>query len=344
MKIRSFNSVANILAAIFAVCVVVLSPWAMATTDNKPVTIDNFVRAESDTAIQKVHHVAGLGKFFHLRTPAPLDKQDVIRMNRDTLYSSAVLDLSKPATVTLPDTGGRYMSLHVISQDHYMFATSKPGKHTLTQKQVGSRYAYLIVRTFVDANDAKDIAAANAMQDKLSVKGGTGTLDIPKWDQEQLKTAREALNTLAKMGMDASRGLGTKEHVDPLQHLVAAAAGWGGLPEKNAFYEIEVTEKNDGTPHTLTVKDVPVDAFWSITVYNSKGYIEENDRGAYSYNNVTSAANKDGSITINFAGCDDGRINCLPVTKGWNYAVRMYEPRQQILGRSWKFPAAQPSK
>ncbi len=323
---------------------ILLSPWTMAATDSKTVNIDSFVRAESDTAIQKVYDLAGLGKFFHIRTPVPLDQQKVIRMNRDTLYSSAILDLSKPATVTLPDTGGRYMSLHVISQDHYMFATSKPGKHKLTQKKVGTRYAYLIVRVFVDANDAKNVVAANAIQDKLSVKGGIGSLDIPKWDQAQLKTAREALNTLAKMGSDASRAFGTRDQVDPLQHLAGAASGWGGLPEKNAFYEIEVVEKNDGTPHTITVKDVPVDAFWSITVYNSKGYIEENELGVYSYNNVTAKANKDDSITINFGNCDDGRINCLPITKGWNYAVRMYEPRQQILDRSWKFPDIEPSK
>lgn len=341
---KKLTSTTIFLAIVTMAIVVTIIPNTGMADGKEPVTIDNFVRAESDTAIQKVYNVVGLGKFLHIRTPTPLDKQTVIRMNRDTLYSSAVLDLSKPATVTLPDTGGRYMSLHVINQDHYMFATSKPGKHELTQKKVGSRYAILIVRVFVDANDAKDIALANALQDKVTIKGGTGSLDIPEWNQEQLKAAREALNTLAKMGTDASRGLGAKEHVDPLQHLVAAAAGWGGLPEKNAFYEIEVVEKNDGTPHTVTVKDVPVDAFWSITVYNSKGYIEENDRGVYSYNNVTAAANKDGSITINFGGCDDGRINCLPVTKGWNYAVRMYEPQQQILDRSWKFPAVKPVK
>ena len=58
----------------------------------------------------------------------------------------------------------------------------------------------------------------------------------------------------------------------------------------------------------------------------------------YSYNNITAKTNKDGSITINFSACDDGRINCLPISKGWNYAVRMYEPRPQILDGSWKFP------
>ena len=106
-----------------------------------PITIDNFVRAESDTAMRNIVNQVGLGKFGHLRTPTPLDNQTIIRMNRDTLYSPAILDLSTPATVILPDTGGRYMTLQVVNQDHYMFAVSKPGRHELTKERVGSRYA-----------------------------------------------------------------------------------------------------------------------------------------------------------------------------------------------------------
>ena len=34
--------------------------------------------------------------------------------------------------------------------------------------------------------------------------------------------------------------------------------------------------------------------------------------------------------------------NCLPITKGWNYIVRLYRPRQAILDGKWKFPEAQP--
>ncbi len=127
-----------------------------------PITIDNFVRAESDTAIRNIHNKFGLGKFGHLRAPTPLDNQTIIRMNRDTLYSPAVVDLSTPATVILPDAGGRYMTLHVVNQDHYMFEVSKPGRHELTQERVGSRYASLTVLLFVDANNPEDIAAANA--------------------------------------------------------------------------------------------------------------------------------------------------------------------------------------
>ncbi len=146
----------------------------------EPVTIGNFVRAETDTAIRNGVNRGGLGKFLHFRVPTPIDNQPVIRMNRDTLYSSMILDLSKPATVILPDTGDRYMSLHVVNQDHYMFAVTKPGRHELTKEKVGSRYAFLTVRIFIDANDPKDIAAANALQDELKVEGG-GSDEVLIW-------------------------------------------------------------------------------------------------------------------------------------------------------------------
>ena len=87
-----------------------------------------------------------------------------------------------------------------------------------------------------------------------------------------------------------------------------------------------------------------MDAFWSVTIYNEDGYIEENPMGAYSFNNVTAAPNDDGSITIYFGGCEDRRVNCLPISEGWNYAVRMYEPRPEILDGSWTFPRIEPAQ
>lgn len=336
----------HIFAAFSAVFFLLLTPGQAPAADSQPVTIKTFIRAETDVAIKKIYDVAGeVNKIMHIRIPTPIDKQDVIRMNRDTIYSCAILDLSKPATVVLPDTGGRYMSLHVINQDHYSFVISIPGKHKLTEKKVGSRYAYLIVRTFVDPDNPKDIKAANTAQDQMKIEGGgNGPLDIPDWNMAQLSEARAALNTLAKLGGNTANAFGTKKEVAPIDHLVFGAAGWGGLPQKSAFYEISAVAKNDGTPHSVTVKDVPVNAFWSITVYNADGFISENPQGRYSFNNVTAKPNKDGSITINFGECKDGRVNCLPISKGWNYAVRMYEPRHEILDGSWKFPAIKPVK
>ena len=160
-----------------------------------------------------------------------------------------------------------------------------------------------------------------------------------------LAEARKAVSDLAAaVGFDASRAFGRKDEVDPIDHLVGTMAGWAGQPAGTATAIIEGVGENDGeTPHTVTVKDVPVDAFWSITVYNADGYLEPNDLGRNSYNNTSAMPNADGSYTINFGGCGDGRVNCIPITPGWNYAIRLYEPRPEILDGSWTFPAPTPA-
>ena len=102
-------------------------------------------------------------------------------------------------------------------------------------------------------------------------------------------------------------------------------------------------EENDGkTVYKLSVKDVPVDGFWSISVYNEKGFFEKNDLGSYSLNSSTAKRDFDGSTTVQFGNCGNGTVNCLPVTPRWNYTVRLYRPHAEILDGSWKFPEAQP--
>ncbi len=99
---------------------------------------------------------------------------------------------------------------------------------------------------------------------------------------------------------------------------------------------------NDGTTvHRLTVKNVPVDGFWSVSVYNAKGYFEKNAQNAYSLNNLTAHKGQDGAATIQFGGCGEKPPNCLPITPGWNYMVRLYRPQKQILDGTWTFPNAQ---
>jgi hypothetical protein len=118
---------------------------------------------------------------------------------------------------------------------------------------------------------------------------------------------------------------------------------WGGNPEKDAVYLNITPSKNDGkTLYRLNVKYVPVDAFWSLSVYNAQGYFEKNQYDAYTLNNLTAKKNQDGSVTIHFGGCDGKTPNCLPITPGWNYLVRLYRPRTEILNGTWKFPEAEP--
>ena len=86
---------------------------------------------------------------------------------------------------------------------------------------------------------------------------------------------------------------------------------------------------------------MPVDGFWSISLYNAEGYFQKNDLNAYSLNNITSKKNPDGTVTIQFGGCDGKTPNCLPIMKGWNYTVRLYRARPEVLSGKWKFPEAQ---
>ena len=89
------------------------------------------------------------------------------------------------------------------------------------------------------------------------------------------------------------------------------------------------------------MRDVPVDGFWSISVYNAEGYFEPNKENSYTLNNLTAKKNDDGSVTIQFGDCDGKAPNCLPIVKGWNYIVRLYRPRKEILDGTWKFPEAE---
>jgi hypothetical protein len=313
-----------------------------------PVTVDNFIRAESDLYMGVVAlKEDGFGKFEHHRELSPIDAQTIIRMNRDTLYSAAVFDLDAgPVTITLPDAGKRFMSLQVISEDQYSpAAIYQAGEHTFTRESIGTRYMLVGVRTLVDPSDAADVKKVHALQDALRVsQKSTGNFEVPKWDPVSQKKVRDALIVLATTLTDTSRAFGLKEEVDPVQRLISAAATWGGNPRKDAIYLNFTLPRNDGkTIYTLNVNDVPVDGFWSISLYNAEGYFQKNPYDAYSLNNITAKKGPDGSVAIQFGGCDGKMPNCLPIMPGWNYTVRLYRPRAEILDGKWTFPLAQPA-
>ena len=310
------------------------------------VTAENFPRAESDTYFSGIVQRGGFGQFEVNREVTPIDKQNVVRMNRDTLYSAAVFDLDAgPVTLTVPDAGKRFVSVQVINEDQYTpEVIYKPGPHTLTRQKVGTRYVATAIRVLVDPNDPEDLKKAHAVQDafKISQKN-KGKFEVPNWDPVSQKKVREALVSLADTLPDTKRMFGPKSQVDPVRRLIGSASAWGGNPEKDALYLNVLPARNDGTTvHKLTVKDVPVDGFWSISLYNAKGYYEANPLNAYTFNSVTSKKGADGSTTVQFGGCDGKVPNCLPIMPGWNYMVRLYRPRAEILSGKWSFPQARP--
>lgn len=345
MKIRSTISV--LAVSLMAIGAVQAQPAGQLRADSPvPVGVDNFPRAESDLYFGSMVKDGAFGKFLHRREPAAIDNQTVIRLNRDTLYSSAVFDLDAgPVTITMPNASKRFMSLMIINEDHYVpSVTYDAGPHTFTREKIGTRYMVAAIRILVDPADPKDVTQVHALQDAIRAEQkGTGKFEIPSWDQASQKKVRDALLALSTTIPNFTKAFGTKEQVDPVRHLIGTASGWGGNPDKDATYLNVTPAKNDGsTVYKLNVKDVPVDAFWSVSVYNAEGYFEKNADNAYSINNLTASKGGDGGITIQFGGCDGKIPNCLPITKSWNYTVRLYRPRPEILNGKWKFPEPQP--
>src|ERR1700758_3070736 len=178
-----------------------LSFFAMASAaqDGKPVpvTVENFVRAESDLAFAKVVKGNGFGKFNHGRELSPLDKQLVARQNRDTLYSTVVFDMDAgDVTITLPDAGKRFMTLITIDEDHYVVeVVYGVGRHTYTRQKAGTRYLFAAIRILVNPADPKDVQEVHKLQDAVKVDqpGGPGKFEIPNWDAVSQKKGRDAL-------------------------------------------------------------------------------------------------------------------------------------------------------
>ena len=123
------------LIAMFMVTIFISTGVQSETVDEKvTVTSDTYIRAESDRQFSLIAKMAGgVNRFFHFRNPTPLDKQNIVRMNKDTLYSMAVVDTSQGATITVPELPeDRYVSVYLVDNDHYTpFVIYTAGTHEL---------------------------------------------------------------------------------------------------------------------------------------------------------------------------------------------------------------------
>ena len=312
------------------------------------VTPDNFPRAESDLNFSVVVREAGLGKFSHQRKPAALNKQTAAHADRDVFASNAVFDLGAgPVTVTLPDAGGRFLSMQIVDDEAFTPEVDYgAGRYTLSKERIGTRYALATVRILVNPDDPKDVDAVHALQDAIKVEqpGGPGAFQIANWDAASQVDVRAGLMVLAATLPDAKGMFGPRGKVDPVRRLIGSASAWGGAPEADRLTFNVTPERNDGrTVYRLALKDVPVDGFWSVSVYNERGFFEANPQNAYSLDSATAKPGPDETTEIQFGGCDGRVVNCLPTPADWTYVVRLYRPRPAALDGTWSLSPAKPA-
>jgi hypothetical protein len=307
------------------------------------VTDENYGQAESEiifldyvTKIEAATNTNGVGVFLHLKAGADPKDRTIMRINFDTIYSTAIVDLTEDAVLTMPDTDGRYQSAWIITDEHYNpMAFVKPGTYTLTQENVGRRYAMIAMRTQANTADPADLAIANALQEQLQLeqKDKGSYVVANNWDMEEILAMRAKYQEIGKNeGITSEVMFGKKGEVPLKEHNVGTAMGWGGFTPERAVYP-SIYAKN-AEPQTLTLKDVPAGAFWSITVYDAEGYPQGD---VYNINSAFAVPNEDGSFTIHFGG-DKNAVNYMDVFEGWNLALRIYEPTEAYFNGEWTMP------
>ncbi len=316
--------------------------------DHQAPTVDayNYVRAETDMQMKGyASKPFTFGQFTHGRKAYDVNHQVTLSGNRDTIYSFGVFDLLKSnLTIEMPDSKGKYMTLMPISEDHDIYrGLNAPGTYTFKQSKVGTRYMVFVVRTLCDPNDPKDMERAHKLQDGIKVfqKDKGDMSGLKEWDKKSMLQMRKAYNILGSAATSSANFFGVKCERSYLDAAMGVAVGWGGMQRKDALYIPTQVAKNNGkTAYTLTVpKDVPVDGFWSVTVYNKDRFMVPNKYNSYSINSLTAKKNPDGTTTLHFGG-DPKADNYLYIPEGWLYIVRFYQPHKEILDGTWKFPKA----
>jgi hypothetical protein len=307
------------------------------------VTDENYAQAESEIIfagyVQRIAAATGtngMGVWLHLREGADPKDRTIMRINFDTLYSFAIVDLTEDAVLTMPETNGRYQSAWFITDEHYNpMAFIEPGTYTLTQEDMGSRYVMVGMRTQVNVADPADLAIVHEIQDQLILEQkDTGEYSpSADWDMEEVLAMRAKYEALGKAErLTSEQMFGKKGEVPLKEHNAGAAMGWGGLTAERAVYPTIFSKSAE--PQTLTLKDVPAGAFWSVTVYDAEGFPQGD---VYNINSAFAVPEDDGSVIIHFGG-DKGAVNYMDIFDIWEVSLRIYEPTEAYFNGEWVMP------
>lgn len=338
MMIRS--GLVGRLSGAVLLCLALAAP----ATAQQVVTPETFIRAETDRMFRDFAALTGgVNAFHHIRSPTPLDQQTVVRMNRDTLYSGAVIDASGGATITFPEIpDDRHVSLAIIDNDHYTpVVFLEPGIHQIPA-DTPHMFAAVRIQIF-DPTDADEVALVNRLQDQFVITAANAAPLPPfDWDTASLDALRAQYEAEAAGFVNFDGMMGPRGQVNEETRHVAAAAGWGLLPEKVATYFSAFPGLGTDRCFTTTYAVPENGAFWSITMYDATGFI------AYENSIVNSsnvALNDDGSFTAFFGSealCGDVP-NRLDTPEGWNLMMRIYMPGPSVLDGSYRLPEIRPA-
>ena len=291
--------------------------------------------SETDFNILRSLAKSPINEWAHQADVSYVKTQQVIRENQDVIYSSAVVDVSNGATISLPK-GKTYQVIQILDMQNYTVKTVYPGEsiNLSPDNLTYGNYVYLNMRTRKKSldqaglDDAHKRQRAALIQAKSAIPYASPDIVIPLKKMEEIRTV---LIDDIKKGLlkNSSNVMGTPTNTDPQGHIYATAYGWGGLPIADAGYLdlVNNTKVENGKclPSKATFKPADLNfdkgGFWSITTYNEAGWLAE-DKAAIS--NSTAVPNADGTYTIHFNNPNEK--NNVNTSAPFSALLRSYVP------------------
>jgi hypothetical protein len=297
----------------------------------------------------------------------------VPRTNNDTYYKAAALFLESGSVVLgsnapasdrfnsiqlVDDRNANYRNIVFPSGQYTLYFGEKPEQVEGEAIEVPSKLSVVIFRVEVrNKDDAEDVAFATAVFDGMTIDG-VPPREFPRLDllsgyspdvvAEAHRRMDETAATVPFTQTVVGPGREPGRDVPYLYHASGTKTGWGGPdPAHSAFENVffdangdELTGSN-GT-YTVTTREPPVDAFWSVTVYDTGrgGFLHPNAADKYHINDAAAVRNADGTVTFMFKeACAAADSNCLEVPAGrFDLVARYYLPRADIVAGAWTFP------
>ena len=136
-----------------------------------------------------------------------------------------------------------------------------------------------------------------------------------------------------------------------LKRAIVAQLGLGANLPEDAIYPLNLADETgkplDGaskyTIHFEKRATPPVNAFWSLTLYDSDGFQVANSLNRFAVSSwMPFKYNPDGSLDLYFQNESPGadkEVNWLPAPKGpFNLTMRLYSPKSDALTGKWNPP------
>jgi hypothetical protein len=330
MTSKSVYSAAFAAAIVLAACSSPESPDTGKSDDSGSLMVDrsNYQEAEVGRNFTKWAARGANNKLMHMTDVTPSGPAPTVRMNRDTLYSAAILDTSTgTASITLPEVD-LYQSVLMVDTDGYARDfVLEPGTHMIADD---TQFVWALVRTGLE----KGIEEARRVQAMVTVQGmGGSTYSAPDFDEDSLAKVTRLLidESIAEDDGDLYYG-NYPGQVDETQRLRSTAAGFGGMNGTNMYKFVEAVDNNICMQSTFP--DPNADEFFSFTLYDTAGYLMD---GNTIVNSRDMTANEDGTYTVSI-NCGDDAINNISAAadvETIGYAWRVYGASEEVENRSW---------